>query len=111
MDFPYGLLDCPDLRSFSRKYEKFLLPVLLWFGKSTSRNESSFVAEKLKELSAEVGKDGRQLLIDNFSELVAYFLPTFVASVAAVDKPSSEQISKARVSRAKAIYEVPYLVG
>jgi hypothetical protein len=84
MDFPYGLLDCPDLRSFSRKYEKFLLPVLLWFGKSTSRNESSFVAEKLKELSAEVGKDGRQLLIDNFSELVAYFLPTFVASVAAV---------------------------
>jgi len=102
-DFPYGLLDCQDIRSFSQKYEKFLLPVVLWFGKFTTdegdEDEHHFVTEKLRELSAEVGKEVRQLLIDNFSELVPFFLPTFVA-------PENASFIFAKISRADAIHHV-----
>ena len=100
-DFPYQLLGCQDVKNFSEKYEKVLLPVVLWFGKS-ARNDSNFVKEKLTELSNEVGKEGRQTLIDNFSDLVSYFLPTFVAA----DRNSELVRSKSRINRSKAIHQI-----
>jgi hypothetical protein len=96
------LLGCDTLTSFAAKYEKFLLPILLWHGKS-DRSDSNVVEEKLVELSNNVGKEGRQLLTDNFSDLASYFLPIFVAN----DKNPEilkRICSKKRINRSKQIH-------
>ena len=94
------MLGCDTLTSFASKYEKCILPILLWYGKS-DRGDSNVVEQKLIELSNIVGKEGRQLLIDNFSDLASYFLPTFVAN----DKnPGLLKCSKKRIIRSKQIH-------
>ncbi len=73
---------------------------MLWFGKSN--NDSTIVSEKTIELSSKVGKDVRQVLTENFADLVAYFLPTYVAA----DKNVARGIcSKKRISRSQQIYK------
>ena len=73
---------------------------MLWFGKSS--NDSNLVSEKMTELSNKVGKDVRQVLTENFPDLVAYFLPTYVAA----DKNVGRGIcSKKRIIRSQQIYK------
>ena len=76
---------------------------MLWYGKSDRPADSKIVEEKLIELSNNVGKEGRQLLIDNFSDLASYYLPIFVAN----DKNAEllkGNCSKKRIVRAKLIH-------
>jgi hypothetical protein len=79
-DFPFPLLDCQNVRQFCSKYERVLLPVVVWCGKSNNSDEAAFVNKKLSDISNEVGKDVRGLLVDNFADFVSFFLPTFVAA-------------------------------
>lgn len=78
-EFPFQLLDCDDAPSFFSKYEKVLLPVVLWYGKSENGDESKFLNEKLLDISAVVQKEVKRLLVENFAELVSFYLPTVVA--------------------------------
>ena len=56
----------------------------------------------MTELSNKVGKDVRQVLTENFPDLVAYFLPTYVAA----DKNVGRGIcSKKEISRSQQIYK------
>ena len=103
-DFPYQLLDCDNAQQFCSKYEGTLLPVVLWCGKPDGDGgggEDNFVDEKLSELSKEVGKDVRRLLVDNFAAVVSFFLATFVAA----EKNSGIGSKKQKIRRSKAIYE------
>jgi hypothetical protein len=102
-EFPYQLLGAQNVRQFCSTFESVLLPVVLWYGKSDAAGPD-FVEQKLKELSDESGKEARQLLVDNFSNLMAYSLPTVVAD----DRKAAllrGVCSKKRVERAKGVHE------
>ena len=104
-DFPHQLLNCENGQQFCARYEEILLPVVLWCGKVDNDagvgSEDGFVDEKLSELSKEVKKEVRQLLVDNFAAVVSFFLATFVAA----EKNPGIGLKKQKVRRSKAIYE------